>query len=511
VFGVDSGGVNSVRTGDLGRWGPDGILEYHGRRDHQVEIAGHRVELGEIEAALMQLEGVTIALASTYVDGSGDTRLQSFVVPGEGVEPDSRALRRQLSALLPSAMLPDRIEIAQALPRLPSGKLDRRGVDEWRADAPDGTATVSESLEVELRRIWASVLALPSVAPTDNFFDLGGDSLRAAKVFSEIERVFGLVRPISLLIEAPTIRELVVVLRESEPSPGRLVRLRGGGTRPPLIFVHDIGGGVMFAKSIADALGPDQPVYAISAEEFSSGIGTARSIQELAAQYVPLIHEFSISGPCVLYGFSAGGMVAFEMALQLKSQRVDVALVILGDSAGPNFHLGLASLGRWTRAYRNVTSRGGARVPGTLLRIIRTHVAYLRQERERKRAEASGRLIGDVDQDDEEALDRLLASGRPIPPKLQELQTKRHMRMLAVLYRPEARLATPTLLLRASVDVWSPDLGWTGWVQGKLQIQRIKGDHQAQLAEPGARQAAKAMTVAIESAVGTSSSAGRTA
>src|SRR5581483_3680318 len=119
-------GVATVYTGDLGSWRADGQLAHHGRRDHQVQISGNRVELGHIEATLMGLEGVSAATAVDYVDAAGDTRLAAYVVPSATAQPlRAQDLRTALGARLPSAMVPDTIDIVDQLPQLPGGKANR--------------------------------------------------------------------------------------------------------------------------------------------------------------------------------------------------------------------------------------------------------------------------------------------------------------------------------------------------------------------------------------------------
>ena len=206
-------GARLYRTGDLGRWNGSGVLEYLGRIDGQVKIRGVRVELGEIEAALSRLPGVAEAAAALREDRPGDPRLAAYVVATEGGSIDASALSRRLSELLPDAMLPSDWEVLPALPRLPSGKVDRRALP-----AISGTAgrtgrggqyqeprTPTEQLVAE--RLMA-LLGVERLGVHDNVFDLGFHSLHATQLGSRLRRTFGVDVPLRSLFELPTVAEL---------------------------------------------------------------------------------------------------------------------------------------------------------------------------------------------------------------------------------------------------------------------------------------------------------------
>ncbi|AEY93394.1 NRPS protein [Streptomyces hygroscopicus subsp. jinggangensis 5008] len=179
-------GTRMYRTGDLARWTPDGRLDYLGRADDQVKVRGHRIEPGEIEAALLALPGIAAAAVAAVSDAHGHTRLAAYVVPAPGApRPAPADLRAALRRVLPDALVPSSFTPLDALPLTTSGKLDRRALP-----APDITAREREFVaprtpdEETLSAIWAEVLGVDRVGVTDNFFELGGDSILSIQAVS---------------------------------------------------------------------------------------------------------------------------------------------------------------------------------------------------------------------------------------------------------------------------------------------------------------------------------------
>ncbi len=217
-------GARLYRTGDLGRWREDGTLELLGRRDEQVKLRGFRVELGEIEAALADHPAVREAAAVVHADEEANgakaaSRLVAYAVlePAAAVEQNGELdadLRAHLRQRLPEHMLPAAIAVVDALPRLPSGKLDRRSLPapESLRGAPRvrDHARPRSQTERDVAAVWAEVLKLApeSVGIDDNFFDLGGQSLLAIQVQSRLGERLGRQVPIVALFRHPTIRDL---------------------------------------------------------------------------------------------------------------------------------------------------------------------------------------------------------------------------------------------------------------------------------------------------------------
>jgi len=203
-------GERLYRTGDLGSWRSDGVIEFHGRADHQVKLRGFRIELGEIEAQL--LAAGELAAATVIVrDDAGDRRLVAYVVPHAGVALNLDAIRARLAAVLPRYMLPGAIVALDQLPMTPNGKVDRRALpapSARRADRGGGYLAPEGDLEQAIARIWAEVLGLDRIGASDNFFELGGNSLLMVAVQSRLHALLGRPVPIAVLFQHAQVRSL---------------------------------------------------------------------------------------------------------------------------------------------------------------------------------------------------------------------------------------------------------------------------------------------------------------
>lgn len=186
----------------------------------------------------------------------------------------------------------------------------------------------------QLTQIWEEFLRVHSVGLDDNYFDLGGDSSTAARLFAEIEKIFHIKLPLATLFEAPTIRELAVVLENYVPSSSwsSLVAIQPGGNRPPFFCVHGAGGNILIYRDLSGHLGSDQPFYGLQAQGLDGKQPVLTNIEDMAARYVQEIRRFQPHGPYFLGGYCMGGTVAYEMAQQLDAAGEKVALLALFDA-----------------------------------------------------------------------------------------------------------------------------------------------------------------------------------
>src|SRR5262249_24579935 len=183
-------GGRMCRSGELARWGSDGVLEFVGRADAQVKLRGFRIEPGEIEAALVGCAGVSQAAVIAREDTPEQKRLVGYVVAAAGSAVDVSLLRAALAERLPDYMVPSAIVGVERLPLTPNGKLDHRALPAPRYDANLAGTYVAprDALEEIVAGVWRDVLKLERVGVHDNFFELGGNSLSAIHVISEISR-----------------------------------------------------------------------------------------------------------------------------------------------------------------------------------------------------------------------------------------------------------------------------------------------------------------------------------
>ncbi|MGW3011454.1 amino acid adenylation domain-containing protein [Streptomyces sp. NPDC001219] len=327
-------GERLYRTGDLGRYLPDGTIEFLGRADSQVKIQGHRIELGEVEAALLRRPDVRAAAAVAEGERGGPRRLVGYAVS----DTSEVELREALGRELPGYMVPARIVLLDALPLTGNGKVDRHRLPSpGETTARSGEAVAPrDAAERLLAEIWAEFFgpAHGPVGVTANFFDLGGDSMLAVRMMARLRQRTGRSLPVATLLARPTVASLAEVLREQPGDAGRpaLVAVRDAGTRPPLLFVHPVGGDVLCYAGLGALLDDDQPLYALQYPDLDPA---PQTLAGLAAHYADAITERFPDGPYRLGGWSMGGVLALEIAHLLTGQGHTVELVAAVDLLEP--------------------------------------------------------------------------------------------------------------------------------------------------------------------------------
>ncbi|AZG48374.1 non-ribosomal peptide synthetase [Gordonia insulae] len=347
VTGDGFAGRRMYRTGDLVRWTGDGRIEYVGRADDQVQVRGFRIELGEIDDALASHPSIDYAV--TVVDESGGApTLRSYVTTYHGDPIDESAVREHLGARLPRHMLPTSLTRLTDVPLTPTGKLDRDALPV--ASTPSASRAPRPGVEQQVAAVFADVLGIDedAVGADDGFFDLGGNSLMATTVASRLGDVLGCEVPVQSLFAAPTPAELAAAASHAgRHSAGGSASMSATGlapllplrrtaagsepSRPPLFVVHPAIGLSWSFSSLLPHVSPDRGVYGLQ-NPMLSGEPAAQSITTLAADYVARIREVAPHGPYHLVGWSLGGLIAHEMAIQLAAAGAEVAQLVLLDS-----------------------------------------------------------------------------------------------------------------------------------------------------------------------------------
>ena len=333
------------RTGDLVRQRPDGMLERMGRKDRQVKIRGARVDLEGVEAALRQHPLVRDAAALARTSGAdGGVTLIAYVCARNG---ESAGLIDDLKACMrsaPAPMRPGRFYLANTIPRLPSSKLDLRAlqaldeinIESERADvsaAAEASAKAGDSIARTVAQVWQQVLNAPIRGPEDHFFDSGGDSLKAIAFMNEIERTLRLELPFTLIHETPAFAGFCQALREYRTSRYLpLVALKAGEDLPPVFFIHGLGGSIAELFPMARRMTYPGAVIGIQASGLAGKASPHASVERMAAEYLREVKAYQPEGPYYLCGYSFGGLVAFEMARQLREAGDELGLVGIFDS-----------------------------------------------------------------------------------------------------------------------------------------------------------------------------------
>ncbi|MGD0906500.1 MAG: amino acid adenylation domain-containing protein [Candidatus Acidiferrales bacterium] len=330
-------GERLYRTGDLGRYLPDGNIEFLGREDFQVKVQGYRIELGEIEARMQEYPGVDLCMVTVREDTPKEKRLVGYLVAKHGMSVDPADLREHLSAKLPGYMVPSAIVTLDHFPLSPNGKVDRKALpapERTFVGTASNTTASRDSLDLQLTKLWENVLGVRPIGLRDNFFDLGGTSLAAVRLFSKMRKLFNRSFPLSVLIQAPTVEKLADLVRRDGWSPRwiSLVPIQPGGSKPPFFCVHGGGGNVLIYKDLAKHLGQDYPFYGLQARGLDGSRDYLTTVEAMADSYLIELQELQPEGPYYIGGFCMGGQIAFEMARKLVEKGQKVNLLVLIDS-----------------------------------------------------------------------------------------------------------------------------------------------------------------------------------
>jgi acyl carrier protein len=219
----NGGNARTYLTGDLGYMLPDGCLVHVGRKDFQRKIRGHRVEVSVIEMALQDISEIAQAAVVPSDDPPHGERLVAYVVPQRSKELKINQVRASLREKLPSYMLPSAFVVLDRLPLTTSGKVDRMALPspkKSRHELSDTFIGPTTAIEKILAKRWAEIIEIDEVGIHDDFSELGGDSVLAAQIVSEINNIFSLKQPLQTLFEAPTVAKLVEFVLMNETQPG---------------------------------------------------------------------------------------------------------------------------------------------------------------------------------------------------------------------------------------------------------------------------------------------------
>ncbi|MGW2815073.1 non-ribosomal peptide synthetase, partial [Streptomyces sp. NPDC001415] len=323
-------GARMYRTGDVVRQTPDGRLVFVGRADDQVKVRGFRVELGEVETVLLAHPSVGRAVVVARSDGGRGGVLVAYVVPAAGAGPvDGAELREFVARSLPEYMVPLVVAL-ETLPLSPSGKVDRRALP-----APDFAAAVSsraprDPVEEALCGLFAQVLGLERVGVDDSFFDLGGHSLLAVRLVSRAQTA-GLRFTVADVVLHRTVAELAVRTEKAGPTEDGLLDpfapvlpIRPGGEAPPVFLVHSGLGFSLPYVGLAGYLDRRHPLYGLQSTAAGGVTPMPTDIRDVATEYIGHIRQVRPHGPYRLLGWSYGGVLAHEIAVQLQQAGEEV-------------------------------------------------------------------------------------------------------------------------------------------------------------------------------------------
>ncbi|WP_443659035.1 non-ribosomal peptide synthase/polyketide synthase [Clostridium algidicarnis] len=334
-------GEKLYRTGDFARWLPDGSIDFIDRIDNQVKIRGFRIELGEIENILSYHEEVKEANVLVIENEDKEKYLCAYVVSEK--ELNALNLKNYLKENLPTYMIPSYFVQLDKMPITPNGKIDRKALPKPNLDElTDSYEAPRNEMEESLVEIWKDVLNIKQVGINDNFFEIGGHSLKATKLIARINKEFKIEISIKDVFYGQTIKELSHCITESKKystniSNDNVILLKSSDENSSakeenLFIIHDgsgdIGGYIELTSNLKDNI----KCWAIKADKEAIYNRNNLTIEELAETYIKLIKNIQPIGSYNIAGWSLGGVIAFEMARQLEKSGNEIRNLILIDS-----------------------------------------------------------------------------------------------------------------------------------------------------------------------------------
>jgi len=477
-------GARMYRTGDLARYRADGNIEFFGRVDHQVKIRGFRIELGEIESVLRQHPGVRDAVVLAREEIPGEKRLVAYAI----ADAPADDLRRFLKEKLPAFMVPATVVLLDAFPMAPNGKVDRQALpapDRTRPALEKAFVAPRDKLERQLAQIWGDVLGVQPIGMNDDFFELGGNSLMAVRLFALIEKELQRRLPLAAVFQGATIENLAAILRQ-QPAAGprsSLVAIRPGGSKRPLFLVHPAGGHVFPYLHLAPLLDPDQPFYGLQAQGIDDGREPHTRIEDMAAHYIQALQTVQPDGPYLLGGWSMGGVVAFEMAQQLLDQGQRVALLALLDGRIPTADEAFPADD--AEAVSLVKRYFGASFAAT------ESVAALPKDEQMalvlQQAKNAGLIPAELDISEAGRFVDILRSNLRAT---QAYELRRYPGRIEFFKAREAPADAPP----------DPTMGWSEWAGGGVEVHVVPGNHASMMYAPHVEVLAKALTLCLDQA-----------
>jgi thioesterase domain-containing protein/acyl carrier protein len=408
-------------------------------------------------------------------------------------------------------MVPGSFVFLDALPLTASGKLNRRALPtpeslETRANETHEaqTAAAETPLQSLLTSIWSELLGVKAIGINDNFFELGGHSLLAVRLFAQIETRLGRRLPLATLFKAPTVAQLAAVIekglqRDWTPAWSALVAInpvepaQQSSAKPPFFCVHALGGNVLEYYDLARHLGSDQPFYGLQAVGLDGSRAPHTRVEDMAAHYIKEMRDLQPEGPYFIGGRSLGGMVAFEMAQQLRAQGQAVGLLALLDT----YPSGYAKLFRNEATLRAALGRGLRRTKAHLANLrslsVNEGLSYL----VKKARFAPRKLKSQVWRRFYGSYEKL---GRPLPRALRDVK---EFNSLAVRsYTPQVYDGHVTLFwasadLRTSIDLVE---GWRALAGDGIEVHEIPGSHLDIIKEPHVGELASKLSSCLERA-----------
>lgn len=467
-------------TGDLGRINSHGDIVCLGRNDGQVKVRGFRIELGEIEALVQKIPNIKECTSIVHDFGNGDKRIILYYSTINGEKLSDELFKSNLTKNIPGYMIPSFFEFMNHIPKTNNGKIDKKALpkDKFKGIRAESSSskkviipTVTKNNDGVIDRIWKDILRNENITDSDNFFDLGGNSLLAVEMMALISEKLDIDIQLSVLLESKNLEDFKnSVLEKSTPSVNKnerselvphlnkvfqsLVTIKTQGELNPIFCFHGVGGNVLNYISLLPALKKQRSLFAFQSIGLDGESEPLLSIEEMALHYYRELKLVKPDGPYILAGGSMGGLIALEVARRLQAAGDEVEMLVMFDTFGPNFELSSYSSNR-------KVSFIGRIVKGVFRRIklkINLAQVYIR---------------------------RNLGLKIPIKPLLVEIEHKNYQAIWK--YKP-GPYKGDMILIRSNLEKtgWysDKDLGWKGIIEGNIEKYYIDGKHESFIENP---------------------------
>lgn len=449
-------------TGDLARHEIDGQIECLGRSDDQVKIRGYRIELGEIEDVIMKSPVIYECSVKAHQQTGPSARLVAYL----SIKPDSQfdegALRQFLKETLPSYMLPAKYIVLPSLPKTHNGKIDKKQLKEELGNKKEFLHKASDQTTAVLINIWQEVLGVDDIDETSNFFTVGGHSIAAVEIFGIINDRFKINLPIATIFDATSIQELSYIIEkgieENQPvaldltSLKNIVAIKTHHKQSAVFCFHGVGGNVLNYYPLSGCVG-EKAFYGVQSLGVNGTTYGPGTIPEMAKLYIEEIRKVQAKGPYILSGGSMGGLIALEVARQLRHEGEQIKSLIMFDTFGPDFDSMFIvkenkfSPRRLKQSFKDKFERLKHRVKCNYYSVI----------------------------------------NRPLPHALLYRNVERQNQLALYLYRPEIYQGD-LILIRAPLQpkgfYADPYLGWRKCIEGNIEIIEVEGQHESFIESP---------------------------
>ena len=476
------------RTGDQGHMDPEGYLFITGRLKEIINRGGEKISPREVDEVLLEHPAVAQAVTFAAPHPTLGEDVAAAIVIKQSMAVTEQEIREFASNRLAHFKVPHRVVIVDEIPKGPTGKIQRIGLgeklrrthpDQWSSQTEARYVAPTNPTEELLAKLWGKVLGVKRIGVRDDFFELGGDSLLAARLFAALEKAFGKSLPLGIIFSAPTIAELAKVLQQ-KANWSSIVPIQSRGSKLPIFGVHGAPGDILFYRELARYLGPDQPFYGLQAQGLDGKQLAPARIEDMAAHYVQEIRRAQSHGPYLLAGYSLGAVLAYEMAQQLKKQSEEVALLIFLDPTPPSNRgisphplasgngLGKLALCRAeiSRHWRNCS---GLR-PHAKLTYITDRIFDGVTLKLTRGARAINHMSKQI------SCKMYFAIGHPLAPSLRRFYLRRVHRRAVQEYVPQTYTGH-VVLFKAEKSPAKWQSVWSKLIHEKLEIHDVPGDH----------------------------------